>query len=820
MQPQPGNRHGVFFTHACEAISYHYERSPTDPRIAHALTLEVDEFGNVLKEATVGYGRRENILVVNEQGAIEAIPNPGLDHLSPPDRLKQTTRLITYTENTVTNASEVADEYRTPLPCETRTYELTNYTPTGAAGRFQIADFVQPDPNDSNGLALIHIFDNEIDYEVKSTGGKQRRLVEHIRTLYRKNNLTSLLPLGAVESMALPGISYKLAFTPGLLGQIYTRQLDSAPEENLLPTPAQVLGGMNGDQGGYQSSQQLRSQTLFPTDTDHPLWTTSDTVDHWWIPSGRTFYSVIANVADPASTAVAELVEARQHYFLPRKFSDPFDHSSTVDYDTHKLLVIKTEDAVQNLVTVRNDYRVLQPSQMTDPNGNRSEVAFDTLGMVAGTAATAKDGQNLGDTLSGFDANPTPAAIDEFYDANDPHGPAPNLLKGGTTRIIYDLDRFRRTQEAHPQDPTLWLPAYAATLARETHVSDPLPPDGLKIQISFSYSDGFGREIQKKVQAEPGPLIEGGPVVSSRWVGSGWTIFNNKGKPVRQYEPFFSQLAEKRHQFEFGVQVGVSPILFYDPVERVVATLHPNHTYDKVVFDPWRQETWDVNDTTTLEPGNDEYTKGFLLNPNGTPRLPTDDYLPTWHALRTDPANTAEANQKWPDPKIRNAEKIAAEQTAMHAKTPTIAQFDSLGRTFLTVAHNKFKGSDTPSADPPTEEFYSTRTIFDIEGNQREVFDAKDRIVMRYDYDMLGTRIHQASMEAGERWMLNDVAGKLIRAWVLYPPIRERAGRGRRGVGDSSTGAANGGDGDDHLDRRCAECRQGSDHCRVGPGDP
>ena len=55
--------------------------------------------------------------------------------------------------------------------------------------------------------------------------------------------------------------------------------------------------------------------------------------------------------------------------------------------------------------------------------------------------------------------------------------------------------------------------------------------------------------------------------------------------------------------------------------------------------------------------------------------------------------------------------------------------------------------------------------MLDIEGNQREVIDAKDRIVMRYDYDMLGNRIHQASMEAGERWMLNNVAGKPIRAW-------------------------------------------------------
>ena len=38
-------------------------------------------------------------------------------------------------------------------------------------------------------------------------------------------------------------------------------------------------------------------------------------------------------------------------------------------------------------------------------------------------------------------------------------------------------------------------------------------------------------------------------------------------------------------------------MLFYDPVERVVATLHPNHTWEKVVFDPWKQATYDVNDT-------------------------------------------------------------------------------------------------------------------------------------------------------------------------------------------------------------------------------
>ena len=66
-----------------------------------------------------------------------------------------------------------------------------------------------------------------------------------------------------------------------------------------------------------------------------------------------------------------------------------------------------------------------------------------------------------------------------------------------------------------------------------------------------------------------------------RWVGSGWTIYNNKGKPVRKFEPYFSDT----HRFESEVEIGVSPVLFYDPVERVVATLHPNHTFEKVVFE-------------------------------------------------------------------------------------------------------------------------------------------------------------------------------------------------------------------------------------------
>ena len=57
LQPRASNKHGVFFTHPREALSYHYERNPSDPRIGHAFTLEVDAFGNVLKSLAIGYGR-------------------------------------------------------------------------------------------------------------------------------------------------------------------------------------------------------------------------------------------------------------------------------------------------------------------------------------------------------------------------------------------------------------------------------------------------------------------------------------------------------------------------------------------------------------------------------------------------------------------------------------------------------------------------------------------------------------------------------------------------------------------------------------------
>ena len=627
------------------------------------------------------------------------------------DRAAQSTVLITYTESDYTNAILTDDAYRTRLPADVRTYELTGYTPSGTAGRFQSSDFVQ---TAGDGFELV--FDGEIPFEATASSGRQRRLIKQVRSLYRSDDLQRALPLGTVESLALPFAGYNLALTPGLPTTIFQRPHVGQPAENLLPNLAGVLKG----KGGYVLSDDQRGLGLFP-----PV----DPSGQWWIPSEQIFYS--ARASDPAAL---ELATAQAHFFVGRRYQDIFGNNTTVAYDGYDLSPTQIVDAVQNVVAAKADYRVLQPALLTDPNGNSSAVAFDALGLVAGTAVMDKAAGVAQDSLNRFVADLTQAQIDVFF--AEPRGTATaGLLGNATSRIVYDFGRFARP----PSTTQTPAPVCAATIARETHVQNLAAGQASRLQVSVSYSDGFGREIQQKVQADAGPLTPGGAVVTTRWIGSGWTVFNNKGKPVRKYEPFFADTAD----FSFGTAVGVSATLFYDPVGRVVATLHPDHSWEKVLFDPWRQDTWDANDTVLIaDPSSDADAGAFFQ------RLPQNDYLPTWYAQRNNGGSGSKAQD-------------AAQKTAVHANTPTTVHFDTLARPFLTLAFNRSQ----LNAEPVVEGHYRTFLTFDILGNQREIIDALGRAIMTYDYDMIGKRLRQNNMDAGTRWTLNDAAGKAFVGW-------------------------------------------------------
>ena len=224
LQPQGPNRHAVFFSHTSETIDFHYERNSSDPRISHALTLAVDEYGNVLKSVAIGYQRR----------------SPAFD--------EQSKTLAALTESQYTKAVFSDYAYRTPLPAEVKTYELTAPMLTGAK------------PLDFSTINGIVEAASEIPYEAQpSSQLANKRLIKQLRTLYRKDDLSGLLAIYQLDPMALPGESYKLALTSGLFNIFQTKA-----------SPAELTALLAGPEAQYRDL---------------------DGNGRFWIPSGQVFYS-------------------------------------------------------------------------------------------------------------------------------------------------------------------------------------------------------------------------------------------------------------------------------------------------------------------------------------------------------------------------------------------------------------------------------------------------------------------------------------------------------------------------------------------------
>jgi RHS repeat-associated protein len=573
---------------------------------------------------------------------------------------------ITYTKNNYTRDVSSNTAYRLRLPCETQTFELTGVAP--ARSYFTPGE-------------LLRAFGNavSINYDVQPTNTSiQVRLIEHGRTLFARNNdLGTPLTLGLLESLGLKYETYLLAFTPSLLTHLYdTRVSDAMLTE-----------------GKYVKGNDYKTNGRFPN---------SDPDGQWWTPSGFVLYP-----ADPA-----------RHFYLPDRYIDPFGGRTRVEfYSDYHLLIEETEDALGNKTSVRNfDFRFLAPQAIRDINDNISEISFDILGLVAGAATMGKG--NEADDLIGFNPDPAPTEIVAFF--NDPKGHGAALLQNASSRVVYDLAA---------------TPACAATITRETHQQVAVA-SGItsKLQFAFEYSNGIGQVAMKKVQAEPGKAKKGelhsdgtytvtevDTTPELRWVGTGRTVLNNKGKAVMQYEPYFSVTHGYENAAEL-VAVGVTPVMYYDPVGRLIRTDLPNGTFSKVEFDAWQQRTFDQNDTVQAS---------------------------DWFAVRAGGATDA-------------TEQDAARKASLHHDTPSVAYLDSLGRTFYTIAHNRFRNRVTTLI---RNEFYATQVELDIEGNQRRIVDARGNPVMQSRYDLLGHQVYQESMDSGERWLLNDSMGKALYGW-------------------------------------------------------
>ncbi len=740
LQPAWGNRHAVFLVAESEAITYNYEldlrhsQATPDPRIAHTLNLHIDEFGNVLQSAAVVYPRIER----HVDAELSQADRDLIDRV-------QREQHVTYTEAHYTD--DVIDDpgnYRVPARCAALTYEITGILP-GDSFYFALDELQRyhlSDRHQSAGLPVAEIPYHQLPVQTQPAPA-EKRLVEHVRVLFFKDTLSGAdpLPFRQQGRLALPFETYKLALSDALLNAVFQRRdaggvvVDDKLAIEIEPgVTARTLLGQPG-RSGYVAGSAIEPGLA----------------GQFWIRSGTVGFEN----------------DAARHFYLPERYTDPFGNITTLEYDSRDLFQEASTDMLGNSTRILAfDYRVLSPSKLRDINDNETEACFDVLGMVVAVAVKGKGHE--ADDLNGFNGAMTDPALVErvnffFKDATYNESECRRWLGSATARYVY---YFGEIIAASGQ--TVWgrHPARACGILRETHVANLKPPVGLtpaqqtRMQVAFECSDGLGAVLMKKVQAEPAA-----GETDLRWIATGKTILNNKGKTVKQYEPYFSS---NGHRCEEPLEQGVTPVMYYDAAGRLVRTELPDGTLSRVEFSPWHVKSFDAND---IVEESRWYRERLTAAERGVPL----------HDGAASPQLVAEAEAAEALAALAGADdKRAARMAAHHSGTPALTILDSLGREVISIAHNRA----TDAAGIERSERYLTFTKLDAEGQPLWIRDARGNLVMQYIappvpnnqaadpatgfvpcYDMAGNLLFQHGMDAGDRWTLMDAAGKPMLAW-------------------------------------------------------
>ncbi len=433
---------------------------------------------------------------------------------------------------------------------------------------------------------------------------------------------------------------------------------------------------------------------------------------------------------------------------------DPLGNVTTIGYD-HELLPSSVQDPVGLETTAQYNYRLLQPRLVTDPNGNRTAVEYSPIGLPLSIAVIGKHSAEQGDRL------------------REPALPAQSAVDYPSTRFEY---HFRAFDDSPPEDRE---PVSVRTLKRQEHFWDIVhaenqrrhasgqpdltdaemdalfPADELarfneRFIETREYSDGFGRLLQARTQGEEerfgDPALGDGVVPADQGdtagtialvqgkenrststpnvVVSGWQTYDNKGRVVEKYEPYFDV------GWDYDPRIspqGVKATMFYDPRGQVVRTLNPDGSEQRVIYGiPQALDTPDVFDPTPWE------------------------------------AYTYDANDLAPLSRAPDGTALTTRAPQGHHYTPSSIEIDALGRTVKAVQRLT-----------QSEEIV-TRSEYDLRGNVLKVIDPLGRDAFVHVFDLANRRLHLASIDAGERRTVFDAGGNMVEgsdskgAWVLH----------------------------------------------------
>ena len=531
-----------------------------------------------------------------------------------------------------------------------------------------------------------------------SGNGVSLRVIGHSRTFYDGEAFVGL-PVGELGEHGLAVRAESLAFTDDFLDSLYA---DGDPL-TVGPRPAYLTPGPVT----WPNEYPTEFGDLLPALAGYRHYTDAD------VPGSPGGYYIVG-----ARHRYDVHVPGRVPRGLPVESLDPLGASSRIGYDDpHDLLPVRAVDAAGLETLAVNDYRVLQPRELTDPNGNTTSVTFSPAGLVTARFLRGKGGE--GDTS-------TPSV-----------------------RMTYDLQAFTQRRQ----------PASVTSTRRVHHDTDAGVEADQRddVIVSREFSDGFGRVLQTRSQAEDtlfgDPVFGGGAIPADQLtpggdtagrtrdpadpenvIVSGWQIYDNKGRVVQKYQPFFAV------GFDFNepvdTQLGQKATLFYDPRGQVIRTLNPDGSEQRVVLgvpvelgDPdlyaptaWESYTYDAND----------------------------------NAGRTHPETSTAFQDHW--------------------NTPASVEVDPLGRPVVAVARNAVTDHDGA--------WFTTRSAYDIQGNLVSITDAQGREAFRYRFDLAKRRWRMDSIDAGRRDTVPDALGNPVEGRdskgaftigafdVLHRPIR------------------------------------------------
>lgn len=448
-------------------------------------------------------------------------------------------------------------------------------------------------------LPVKTALDNPLPYQAAPTPGKlQAQQLTWNKSFFWNEAQTDSMELGQISPRALAHHNENAVFTQEFVSEVF---------------------------GSPLSGDTIQSQGGYFFDAPSGYWWNRGLVQYYFDQSQPDLYYLPCKTenayVDPSSSLFAK---------------------STVEYDQpyHFSAVKETQyideaNNIENIVTAQIDYITLQPYQLTDVNGNVSQALFDPLGQVI---VTTLFGTENGSPVGGVKLYP-PGEYDIRNDATFDVvlNNSKDYLQGATSYFYYNLLAWKD----HKQPPC------SIDLVRDDFYLTAQGTSTFSCKTTLSYSDGFGRALESKIQTDEG------------WNVSGRTVYNNKGKPCEQYLPYSSRTANFETQQEIVDEKEVVPptVTHYDPLSRIMRVDTPKGFFSKVEFTPWEEKHYDEDDTVK----DSAYYIDFMDKYPKPPNQPTQ---------------------------AQEDEKDALIKAAKFYNTPSISILDNAGNPIRAIKNN------------------------------------------------------------------------------------------------------------------------------------